>query len=114
VAISERVYSKLSDQEKEWLKIFEQTGPASAVDLSEIGEASMPLLCAAVALPAPVLDQRLDWDCTGIGMVSDRLHHILHHVPESRWDVTAAGRKRYAARPIPSPPDDPSLSAKGN
>lgn len=118
----------------------------------------MPLLCAAVALPAPVLDQRLDRDCTGIGTVIDRLHHILHHVPESRWDVprvvavgisspslsmnaalateglalnlteTAvlfcplyavtskdpAGRKRFAARPTPSPPDKAPLFAKGN
>lgn len=47
----------------------------------------MPPVRAAAALPAPVLDLRLDWDCTGIGSVSDRLHHILHHVPESGWDV---------------------------
>lgn len=84
--------------------------PASAVDLSEIGEASMPLLCAAVALPAPVLDQRLDWDCTGIGTVSDRLHHILHHVPESRWDVP-----RVVAVGITSPSQsmNAALAAEG-
>jgi hypothetical protein len=70
----------------------------------------MPLLCAAVALPAPVLDQRLDWDCTGIGMVSDRLHHILHHVPESRWDVP-----RVVAVGITSPSQsmNAALAAEG-
>ncbi|MBV7396492.1 hypothetical protein [Mameliella sediminis] len=33
------------------------------------------------------MDQRLGWSCAALPAVSERLHHILHHVPESRWDV---------------------------
>ncbi len=56
---------------------------ASYPDLSGLGERSLPLFCAAVALPAPVLDQRADWSCASLPSVPDRLAHMLHH----RWDL---------------------------
>ncbi|NVK47200.1 MAG: hypothetical protein HWE33_12925 [Rhodobacteraceae bacterium] len=40
-----------------------------------------------MALAAPVMDQRLGWSCAALPAVSERLRHVLHHVPESRWDV---------------------------
>ncbi len=51
VAISQRTYSKLSDQEKEWLKVFNETGPAmsatilgtQAALLNQIEEAGVPV-----------------------------------------------------------------------
>lgn len=50
----------------------------------------MPLCVPTVAQAAPVMDQqRLCWSCAALPAVSERLHHILHHVPESRWDVPA-------------------------
>ena len=63
--------------------------PAAAdyPDLSVLGERQLPLFVAAQALAAPVMDQRLGWSCEVLPSVSDRLHHVLHHVPESRWDV---------------------------
>lgn len=63
--------------------------PAAAdyPDLSGLGERQLPLYVAAQALAAPVMDQRLGWSCAALPAVSERLHHILHHVPESRWDV---------------------------
>jgi hypothetical protein len=63
--------------------------PAAAdyPDLSVLGERQMPLYVATVALAAPVMDQRLGWSCAALPAVSERLHHVLHHVPESRWDV---------------------------
>lgn len=44
-----------------------------------------------VALAAPVKDQhqRLGWSCAVLPAVSERLRHVLHHVPNSRWDVPA-------------------------
>ena len=60
---------------------------ASYPDLSGAGIRSMPLFCASAALAAPVMDQRLGWSCEALPSVSDRLHHVLHHVSESRWDV---------------------------
>lgn len=60
---------------------------ASYPDLSGAGIRSMPLFCAPVALPAPVMDQRRGWSCEALPSVSDRLRHVLHHVPESQWDV---------------------------
>ena len=63
--------------------------PAAAdyPDLSVLGERQMPLYVPTVALAVPVMDQRLGWSCEALPAVSERLHHILHHVPESRWDV---------------------------
>ncbi|WP_158599029.1 hypothetical protein [Rhodophyticola porphyridii] len=56
-------------------------------DLSGLGERQMPLYVPTVALAAPVMDQRLGWSCAALPAVSERLHHMLHHVPETRWDV---------------------------
>ena len=63
--------------------------PAAAdyPDLSGLGERQLPLFVPAQALSAPVMDQRLGWSCAALPSVSDRLHHVLHHVPEIRWDV---------------------------
>lgn len=58
-------------------------------DLSGLGERQMPLYLPTQALAAPVMDQRLGWSCAALPAVSERLHHVLHHVPESRWDVPA-------------------------
>lgn len=63
--------------------------PAVAVypDWSGLGERQLPLCVPTGQLAAPVMDQRLGWSCAALPAVSERLHHILHHVPESRWDV---------------------------
>lgn len=58
-------------------------------DLSGLGERQMPLYVPTVALAVPVMDQRLGWSCAALPAVSERLHHLLYHVPESRWDVPA-------------------------
>lgn len=60
---------------------------AAYPDWSGLGERQLPLCVPTVALAAPVMDQRLGWSCAALPAVSERLHHILHHVPESRWDV---------------------------
>lgn len=39
IAISERSYAKLTDQEKEWLKIFEETSPALSATILGTQEA---------------------------------------------------------------------------
>ncbi|MFD3192040.1 hypothetical protein ACFMPD_17525, partial [Sedimentitalea sp. HM32M-2] len=65
--------------------------PAFAVypDWSGLGERQLPLCVSTVALAAPVMDQRLGWSCAALPAVSERLRNVLHHVPESRWDVPA-------------------------
>ncbi|MEO0387366.1 MAG: hypothetical protein AAF281_07520 [Pseudomonadota bacterium] len=56
------------------------------------------------------MDQRLGWSCTALPAVSERLHHILRHVPESRWDVP-----RVVAVGITSPSQsmNAALAAEG-
>ena len=61
--------------------------PSRALCNKALGERQLPLCVPTVALAAPVMDQRLGWSCAALPAVSERLHHILHHVPESRWDV---------------------------
>ncbi len=58
---------------------------ASYPDLSELGEQSLPLFCASVALSGAVLAGRVAWDCASLGAVSDRLRHLLVH--RCGWDL---------------------------
>ncbi|MCB2095728.1 MAG: hypothetical protein KDE11_15100 [Rhodobacteraceae bacterium] len=60
---------------------------AAYPDWSGLGERQLPLCVPTMAIAAPVMDQRLGWSCAALPAVSERLHHIPHHVPESRWDV---------------------------
>jgi TRAP-type C4-dicarboxylate transport system substrate-binding protein len=69
VAISERVYSKLSDQEKEWLKIFEQTGPAMSATILGTQEALLKKVTDA-GLPVVRLsqEQTAAWKASADGL----------------------------------------------
>ena len=83
--------------------------PASTLDLSEIGEGCLPLLCAPVALPAPVLEQRIGWDCAGLPSAADRLKHLVNF--KAGW----SGFPRLLAVGITSPSQsmNEALAAEG-
>ena len=69
VAISERSYAKLSDQEKEWLKIFEQTGPAMSATILGTQEALLKQVTDA-GLPVARLSeqQTAAWQASSEGL----------------------------------------------
>ena len=69
VAISERTYAKLSDQEKEWLKIFEQTGPAMSATILGTQEALLKQVTEA-GLPVARLseEQTAAWQAASNGL----------------------------------------------
>lgn len=69
VAISERSYAKLSDQEKEWLKIFEQTGPSMSATILGTQEALLKQVTEA-GLPVARLseEQAVAWQNASSGL----------------------------------------------
>lgn len=69
VAISQRSYKKLSDQEKEWLKVFTETGPAMSATILGTQEALLKKVEAA-GLPVVRLnaDQTAEWQTASEGL----------------------------------------------
>ncbi len=61
---------------------------AAYPDWSGLGGAPIaPVLAHRPACRPGDGSKRLGWSCAALPAVSERLHHILHHMPESRWDV---------------------------
>ena len=69
VAISQRTYGKLSDQEKEWLKVFTETGPAMSASILGTQEALLNKIEAAgVPVARLTADQTAAWQAASEGL----------------------------------------------
>jgi len=77
VAISERSYKKLSDQEKEWLKVFEETGPAMSATILGTQEAFLKKLEGA-GLPVVRLndEQTAAWKASSEGLREELVEQL--------------------------------------